>query len=116
MLRFQHWCGTKQYSWLEWLIPDDHPPVVLKAIQFDGNARHWEVDAMPVDVWPSHVTILKDFQFLGFSSSATGAIEYAFESVVNARVHIAFIHTYRHMVHFTFFQTFSCHICVMNGP
>ncbi len=26
-LGMSHWVGPKQYSWIEWLVPDDQPPV-----------------------------------------------------------------------------------------
>lgn len=66
-LGFTHWCGPKQYSWIEWLVPDDHPPVTVSMVDVRVNARHWVVEAQAVDVWPSHGDALKDYTFLGFT-------------------------------------------------
>lgn len=68
-LGFTHWCGPKQYSWLEWLVPDDAPAVVVKSVDVRVNARHWVVEAMPVSAWPSHGTLLEDYTFLAFSDA-----------------------------------------------
>lgn len=45
-------CGSKQYSWVEWVIPEHMPPVVVSAVGADPNARDWVLEALPVDVWP----------------------------------------------------------------
>lgn len=57
-LGFTHWCGPKQYSWIEWLVPNDQPPVAISKVDVHVNARYWVVEAMPADVWPSHGDIL----------------------------------------------------------
>lgn len=68
---YQHVCGTKQYMWLEWLVPDEQPPVVLSSFVVHGNAQRFVVEAMPLDAWPSHSSsgggggdFLKSYTFL----------------------------------------------------
>ncbi len=31
-LGMSHWVGPKQYSWIEWLVPDDHPPAKIRTV------------------------------------------------------------------------------------
>lgn len=38
MFGFQHWCGTKQFSWFEWLVPDDQPAVILSEVAIQVGA------------------------------------------------------------------------------
>ncbi|KXZ45697.1 hypothetical protein GPECTOR_51g682 [Gonium pectorale] len=62
-----HKCGTRQYTWLEWLVPDDQPPVAVSAMRLSQHpltdAVEWNdgqcpldftLECMPADVWPRH--------------------------------------------------------------
>ncbi|MEW5318076.1 MAG: hypothetical protein WDW38_009329 [Sanguina aurantia] len=70
MFGFQHWCGTKQFSWFEWLVPDDQPAVILSEVAVQANVRHWVLEAMPEAVWPTHGRLLDSFKPLPFPITA----------------------------------------------
>eukprot|EP00200_Dunaliella_tertiolecta_P006306 CAMPEP_0202355414 /NCGR_PEP_ID=MMETSP1126-20121109/10320_1 /ASSEMBLY_ACC=CAM_ASM_000457 /TAXON_ID=3047 /ORGANISM="Dunaliella tertiolecta, Strain CCMP1320" /LENGTH=984 /DNA_ID=CAMNT_0048948029 /DNA_START=163 /DNA_END=3117 /DNA_ORIENTATION=- len=74
-LGFSHWVGPKQYSWLEWLIPDNEPPALVSSADIRVNARYWVLEALPASVWPCNGNILRDgYNFLGFDDpNATAA-------------------------------------------
>ena len=52
-LGFSHWAGPKQYSWFEWLIPNDQPAATVSMADIRNNAAHWVLEALPEEVWPS---------------------------------------------------------------
>ncbi|KAG2491383.1 hypothetical protein HYH03_010175 [Edaphochlamys debaryana] len=70
-LGMSHWVGPKQYTWMEWLVPDDQPPVVVSQVDVRANARRFVVEAMPVSAWPLHGDTLKDYTFLAFGQASS---------------------------------------------
>ncbi|GLC46723.1 hypothetical protein PLESTM_001916300 [Pleodorina starrii] len=60
-------CGNRQYSWLEWLVPDAHLPVtvdkVILAVDRNTEGHERPVDfvfeAMTVEAWPQNGSLVQ---------------------------------------------------------